>query len=67
MQYGSNNENSCNNNNSNSINDYSHTVNYNQHCAVNGVFFVISRSLVCNSPLLKDISFNAKCLLVWCE
>ena len=23
--------------------------------------------LFCNCPLLKDISFNTKCLLVWCD
>ena len=29
--------------------------------------FVIARSLICNCQLLKDISFNTKCLLVWCD
>ena len=29
--------------------------------------FVITRSLICNCPLLKDISVNTKCLLVWCD
>ena len=29
--------------------------------------FVTARALICNYPLLKDISFNAKCLLVWCD
>ena len=28
------------------------------------VLFVIARSLICNCPLLKDISFKTKCLLV---
>ena len=28
-------------------------------------YFVIVRSLICNRPLLKDISFSTKCLLVW--
>ena len=32
------------------INEFNHTVDFNQHCA-----------------LLKDISFNAKCLLVCCD
>ena len=39
---------------------------------VNGVFcnchyFAIAHSLICNFPLLKDISFNTKCLLIWCD
>ena len=29
--------------------------------------FVIAHSLICNCPLLKDISFNTKYLLVWCD
>ena len=45
----------------------------NRHYTVNGVIFVIARcfvfarSLICNWPVLKDISFNLKCLLVWCD
>ena len=31
------------------------------------VCFIIARSLICNCPLLKDISLNTKCLLVWCD
>ena len=30
-------------------------------------YFVIARSLICNCSLLKDFSFNTKCLLVWCD
>ena len=29
--------------------------------------FTIARSLICNCPLLKGISFSTKCLLVWCD
>ena len=29
--------------------------------------FLIAHSLICNWLLLKDISFNPKCLLVWCD
>ena len=29
--------------------------------------FLIAHSLICNWPLLKDISFNSKYLLFWCD
>ena len=42
-----------------------------------GLFFIITGLIVieiapltvlfCNCPLFKDISFNAKCLLLWCD
>ena len=32
---------------------------------INIASFAVGRSLICNCPLLKDISFNTKCLLVW--
>ena len=46
---------------------HNHTGHCNQHCAVKRNHFVIPRSLICNCSLLKDISFNKKCFLVWCD
>ena len=45
--------------------DCNHTVDCNQHCTVSRV--ILNCPLFCNCPLLKDISFNTKCLLVWCD
>ena len=50
--------------------EINHMIDCNRHCTVNGVLlkgFVITLSLICNCPHLKDITFNTKCQLVWCD